>query len=207
MKIVIINYWQFNNVGMVAIDWWTKMDPTKTLHANTCERQWRYTSTGMHVLWNIQSFTICESRICNKISMMNSFIWFILVYTNAQTLITRTQVGWWICLCAYILCECINIQQSKTDKLEHKGHARDDVIKWNYFPCYWSFVRGIHRSPVNYPHKVQWRAALMFSLIFAWTNIWANNRDAGDFRHHRPHYDVIVMHQVGTPDPDSVICH
>ena len=34
----------------------------------------------------------------------------------------------------------------------------DDVIKWNHFPRYWQFVRGIHRSP----HKGQWRGALMF---------------------------------------------
>ena len=27
-------------------------------------------------------------------------------------------------------------------------------IKWKYFARYWLFVRGIHRSPVNYPHKV-----------------------------------------------------
>ena len=32
-------------------------------------------------------------------------------------------------------------------------------------PRYWPFVRGIHRSPVNSPHKGQWRGALMFSLI------------------------------------------
>ena len=38
----------------------------------------------------------------------------------------------------------------------------DDVIKWKYFPCYWPFVRGIPRSPVNSPHKGQWRGALMF---------------------------------------------
>ena len=25
----------------------------------------------------------------------------------------------------------------------------DDVIKWNHFPRYWSFVRGIHPSPDN----------------------------------------------------------
>ena len=29
--------------------------------------------------------------------------------------------------------------------------AHDDVIKWKHFPCYWPFVRGIHRSPVNSP--------------------------------------------------------
>ena len=33
----------------------------------------------------------------------------------------------------------------------------------------------------------------MFSLICAWTNDWANNRDAGDLRRHRAHYDVTVM--------------
>ena len=37
------------------------------------------------------------------------------------------------------------------------------------FSRYWPFVRGIHRSPVNSPHKGQsrWRGALMFSLICA----------------------------------------
>ena len=39
-----------------------------------------------------------------------------------------------------------------------------DVIKWKHFPRHWPFVRGIHRSPVNSPHKGQWRGALMFSL-------------------------------------------
>ena len=43
----------------------------------------------------------------------------------------------------------------------------DDVIKWKYFPRYWPFVRGIHRWPVNSPHKGQWRGALMFSLVCA----------------------------------------
>ena len=47
-------------------------------------------------------------------------------------------------------------------------------------------VRGIHRSPVNSPHKGQWRGALMFSLICAWINGWVNNREAGDWRRHRP---------------------
>ena len=31
----------------------------------------------------------------------------------------------------------------------------DDVIKWKHFQHYWPFVRGIHRSPVNSPHKGQ----------------------------------------------------
>ena len=43
----------------------------------------------------------------------------------------------------------------------------DDVIKWKHFPRNWPFVRGIHRSPVDSPHKSQWRGALMFYLICA----------------------------------------
>ena len=69
----------------------------------------------------------------------------------------------------------------------------DDVIKWKHFPRYWPFVRGIHRSPVNSPHKGQWRGALMFSLICVWINGWVNNRKAGDLRRYRAHYEVIVM--------------
>ena len=45
--------------------------------------------------------------------------------------------------------------------------SHDDVIKWKHFPCHWPFVRGISRSPVNSPHKGQWRGDLMFSLICA----------------------------------------
>ena len=69
----------------------------------------------------------------------------------------------------------------------------DDIIKWKHFPCYWPFVRRIHRSPVNSPHKGQWRRALMFSLICAWTNSWANHGDTGDMRYHGIHYDVTVI--------------
>ena len=69
----------------------------------------------------------------------------------------------------------------------------DDVIKWKYFPCYWPFVRGIHRSPVNSPHKGQWRGALVFSFICASINGWVHNRDAGDLIRHRANYDVTVM--------------
>ena len=69
----------------------------------------------------------------------------------------------------------------------------DGVLKWKHFPHNWPFVRGIHRSPVNSPHKGQWRVALMFSLICVWVNDWVNNREAGDLRHYRAHYDVTVM--------------
>ena len=69
----------------------------------------------------------------------------------------------------------------------------DDAFKWKHFPRYWPFVRRIHRSPVNSPHKGQWRGALMFTLFCARINGWVNNSEASDLRRHRGHYDVTVM--------------
>ena len=84
----------------------------------------------------------------------------------------------------------ITVWESRQGCLNQK---HDDVIKWKHFPRNWPFVRGIHRSPVNSPHKGQWRGALMFTLICARINVWVNTREAGDLRRYCPHYDVIVM--------------
>ena len=74
----------------------------------------------------------------------------------------------------------------------------NDVIKWKHFPRYWFFVRGIHlrrihRSPVNSPYKGQLGGTSKFSLIYAWTSDWVNNRKAGDLTHNNAHYDATVM--------------
>ena len=81
-----------------------------------------------------------------------------------------------------------DIHRARQDRKDH-----DNVIKWKHFPRYWPFLRGIHRWPMNYPHKSHWRGALMFHWICAWINGCANNREAGDLRRHRAHYDVTVM--------------
>ena len=73
-----------------------------------------------------------------------------------------------------------------------KLSVHHDVIKWKHFSRYWLFMRGIHRSSVHSPHKGQWRGSLI-SLIWAWTNGWANNRDVGDLKRHRAHYANNVM--------------
>ena len=72
----------------------------------------------------------------------------------------------------------------------------NDLIKWKHFLCHWPFVRAMHQSPVDSPHKNRWRRALMFSLIRAWTNSWANNRHTSDLRCHHVHYDITVMIQL-----------
>ena len=94
-----------------------------------------------------------------------------------------------VMFCAVCVVVCLCLVQSAPCCQRH-----EDVIKWKHFPIYWPFVRGIHYSPVNSPHKCQWRGALMFSLISAWINGWVNNREARDLRRHRTHYDVTVTY-------------
>ena len=73
--------------------------------------------------------------------------------------------------CAVVVCHLCACVCSYVCEFYHAG-----AIKWEHFPLYWPSVRGIHWSPVNSPHKGQWRGALMFSLTCAWTNGSANNR-------------------------------
>ena len=61
------------------------------------------------------------------------------------------------------------------------------------FSALLALCAGNSKVPVNSPHKGQWRGALMFSLICARINDWVNNREAGDLRRYRGHYDVTVM--------------
>ena len=96
--------------------------------------------------------------------------------------------------------KCIN----QYSQLQPCNHPPDDVIKLTHFPRYWPFVRGIHRSPVNSPHKGQWRGALIFSVICARINGWVNNGKAGDLRRRRAHNDVIVMF-INSPHTSDVI--
>ena len=67
-------------------------------------------------------------------------------------------------------------------------HSHDDVIKWKHIPRYWPFVRGIHRSPVNSPHKGQWRKALMFSWCFFSA------------------YEYCLCNSFGAHKPNQVLC-
>ena len=92
-----------------------------------------------------------------------------------------------------MLALCAERKRACDDKISLK---HDDVIEWKHFSSYWPFVWGIHRSPVNFPHKGQWRRALMFSLSCTWINSWVNNSEAGDLRCHRSHCDVSVMKEL-----------
>ena len=61
------------------------------------------------------------------------------------------------------MCPCSTCPQSRS-RHGVTGTNYEDVIKSKPFPRHWPFVRGIHRSLVDFPHKGQWRGALVFSL-------------------------------------------
>ena len=49
------------------------------------------------------------------------------------------------------------VLNTNLDTVFYRSH--DDAIKWKHFPRFWPFVRKIHRSPVDSPHKGQWTRA------------------------------------------------
>ena len=129
---------------------------------------------------------------CSRVSLMHGRIQhtvekrhFNPIRPDSQKYICLTR--WWVSGCRMpVFCVKWSSFNDTRMTTASKGNGK-------YFPHYWPFVRGIPRSPVNSPHKGQGCGVLMFSLIWAWTNGWVNNQDAGDLRRHRFHYDDIVM--------------
>ena len=84
---------------------------------------------------------------------MGSFILYIpdweYTYENPGICIPKANV---VSTCGF--CRLVNPMSFQNN--------HDDVIKWKHFLCYWPFVWGIHRWPMNSPHKAQWRGALIF---------------------------------------------
>ena len=109
------------------------------------------------------------------------------------------------------LVRCLNVMTSSSciGLHEWQGSIQQKIITpllhatwWRHqmesFSALLAICAGNSPVPVNSPHKGQWRGALMFTLICLWTNDWVNNREAGDLRRLRVHYDVIVMKLVIT---------
>ena len=129
-------------------------------------------------------------RCRGKTNASLQFVWLRTIYTPCCHH-PSTYANWRVLFGGFIT--SWRTPQMQTRSRSWWGHDHDDVIKWKQFLRYWPFVRGIQRSPVNSPHKGQWRGALMSSLICARIYSWVNNREAGDLRRHPTHCDVIVM--------------
>ena len=79
----------------------------------------------------------------------------------------------------------------KVDSCAGNAHSTWWRHQMETFSALLAICAGIHRF--NSPHKGHWHGALRFSLICAWINGWVNNREAGDLRRYRAHYDVSVV--------------
>ena len=93
---------------------------------------------------------------------------------------------WHHCTSILIVSWCTKLVYHRLDHLWQSWWRHQLEI----FSGLWAFLRGIHRSPVNCPHKYP---QCGFFKFCDWTNDWANNRDAVDLRRHHAHYDVTVM--------------
>ena len=156
-----------------------------------------YTLTDYPISIRLTSLALLQSNDCpsaSKATLMNMDKYFMWIYYERFHNHNKAKHNKAVCIFLGIYCKCIRYTNVPAAALATNSDSfHDDVIKWKHFPRNWPFVREIHRSPVNFPHKGQWRGALTFSLIYAWINDWVNNREAGDLRRQHGHYDVIVM--------------
>ena len=123
--------------------------------------------------------------IWDAIAHYDVFVIFVKFETKSESFMVRKclqNVGLLIPASVYHNNPCRN----KRGAIQH-----DAVIK--HFQRYWPFVRGIHRPPVDSPHKGQWRGGLMFSWICALTNGWVHNPCVGHLKRHHAHHDVTIM--------------
>ena len=72
----------------------------------------------------------------------------------------------------------------------------EDVIKWKHFPRYCPYCPPVTGE---FPTQRPVTRNLMFFLICSWISGWVNNREAGDLRRRRTHYDVTVMCSMNVP--------
>ena len=97
----------------------------------------------------------------------------------------------------YVKCAYISLCTRPRVKIACMCYCSQELVAYislNLEMSWWShqmetFSALLARWPVDSPHKGQSRGALLFSLICA----GVNNREAGDLRRHRVHYDITVM--------------
>ena len=99
-------------------------------------------------------------------SELKNVKWWLI--THADIVIDRViwlqffSPPWW-CLKTKLLrkkSKLCSVSDSTVDSPRH-----DDVTKLKHFPRYWAFVKGIHRWPVDSPHKGQWGVTMICAFL------------------------------------------
>ena len=123
----------------------------------------------MTVLWDICNI---KHRLCFIYSSQNIFNAKNfnphkkpIVLLNMATFSQSMQRTWWPVASTTIV----------TGSYSTSRH--DDVIKWKHFPRYWPFVRGIHRWPMDSPHKAS--DAERWCLFYRRLNKWLSKQSWG----------------------------
>ena len=109
-----------------------------------------------------------NSEICGSHFSQKEYQLFDTHSIHERTLITR----------------CVEYFESMDMELDMMTSSNGNIFRATCPLC------GEYTGERWIPHtKGQWRGA----LICAWINGWINNREAGDLRRHRAHYNVILM--------------
>ena len=129
-------------------------------------------------------------------SVTRSFDVFFLVRLNKR--LSKLTICWWFGTPWRTLWRHCN-EERNTRGLDSWVTLTFTLQNEKFYISWWrhqmeTFSALLALCAVNSPHKGQWHGALMFSLICAWIHGWVNNREVGDLRRHRAHYDVTVMH-------------
>ena len=121
-----------------------------------------------HTLFRLQALypTNPHAPNCHTINIVHCLKALLQFFNNRYCPNTRHKLGLRYRSCCW---RCLPICRRIGDYKFRHGFLdslfiHDDVIKWKHFPRYWTFVWGIYRSPVNFPHKGQWRGAFYVFL-------------------------------------------
>ena len=140
-----------------------------------------YTLTDFPISIRLTSLALWQSNDCpsaSKATLMNMDKYFMWIHYERLHNHNKAKHNKTVCIFLGIYCMC---KESYSHGLTWWRHQME------------TFSALLAICAVNSPHKGQWRGALMFTLICARINGWVNNREAGDLRRYRAHYDVIVM--------------
>ena len=76
------------------------------------------------------------------------------------------------------------------DRLSGQWYQSMMTSSMKTFSAFLAICAGYSPVTGEFPAQMPVTRSLIFSLICDWINGWVNNREAGDWRRHRAHYDV-----------------
>ena len=99
-------------------------------------------------------------------------------------------------ICMRLVCVVIDLQ--------YKPWWRHQM---KIFSALLAFCVGNSLVTGEFPTQTPVTWSLIFSLICAWINSWANHREAGDLRRYRAHYGITVMMYKKLYDGSTSLLH